>query len=278
MMCETVRREVEAWERLDLVNDPELDEPVTDMGFIEALNVAGDGDVEVAFRLPTYWCSPNFAFLMADDIHRELSALPWTREVRVTLHDHMFADRLNAAVAGGRGFEEIFDDLSTGEDMAALRDKFARKAFDRRQEAVILGLRAAGWTDEAIVSMTAGALDEADFMPASRTDASDEIAAEARRQRPRYLALARRQGQVAAPGDRAFVQFDGARIRAEELEDHLGRLRAVRVNMEFSGALCRGLKATRYKEREVVDGEPTLVDFILESARPGEMDTQDRRA
>ncbi|MEW5421102.1 iron-sulfur cluster assembly protein [Amorphus sp. 3PC139-8] len=278
MVCERDRREVEAWERLDFVNDPELDEPVTDMGFIEALGVADDGDVEVAFRLPTYWCSPNFAFLMADDIHRELSALPWTREVRVTLHDHMFADRLNAAVADGRGFEEIFDDLSTGEDMDGLRAKFARKAFDRRQEALLLGLRVAGWSAEAIVAMTVDELAEADFTPLSRTDASNEIAAEARRQRPRYLMLARRQGLVSGAEDPAFVQFDGAPIPAQELDDHLGRLRAVRVNMEFSGALCRGLKASRYKERPSVKGDLTLVDFIPGSVPAAEMDKHDRRA
>jgi len=278
MACRNDERAVEAWECLDLVNDPELDEPVTEMGFIEALTVADDGDVDVAFRLPTYWCSPNFAFLMADDIHRELSALPWTGAVRVTLHDHMFADRLNAAVAGGRGFEEIFDDLSTGEDMAALRDKFARKAFDRRQEALLLALRAAGRTAEAMVSMTVEELAGADFTPLARTEASDEIAAEARRQRPRYLALAHRQGLLAAPGDRAFVRFEGAAIPVEDLDAHLGRLRAVRVNMEFSGALCRGLKASRYKERQPAGGEPTLVDFILDRKPPGEVAAHSRRA
>ena len=67
--------------------DPELDEPVTDMGFVEAVSVTGRaaGAVQVSFRLPTYWCSPNFAFLMADDIKRagRGSALgrarPWSR-------------------------------------------------------------------------------------------------------------------------------------------------------------------------------------------------------
>lgn len=278
MVCERERREGEAWERLDFVNDPELDEPVTDMGFIEALGVDEDGDVDVAFRLPTYWCSPNFAFLMADDIHRELSALPWTREVRVTLHDHMFADRLNAAVANGRGFEEIFDDLSTGEDMDGLRAKFARKAFDRRQEALLLGLRAAGWSAEAIVAITVGELAEADFTPTSRTEASDEIAAEARRQRPRYLMLARRQGLVSRAEDRAFMEFDGDPLLAGELDAHLGRLRSVRVNMEFSGALCRGLKASRYKERPSVEGELTLADFIPGPMPAAEMNNPDRRA
>jgi hypothetical protein len=45
---------------------------------------------------------------------------------------------------------------------------------------------------------------------------------------------------------------------------YLGDLKSVRINMEFNGALCRGLKSTRYKEAEFVDGEPTLVDFILD--------------
>ena len=67
----------DVWARLDLVMDPELDEPVTDMGFIEAVSITGpasmqdNSTVDVSFRLPTYWCSPNFAFLMAEDIAKE---------------------------------------------------------------------------------------------------------------------------------------------------------------------------------------------------------------
>ena len=62
------RRLGEIWARLDEVPDPELDEPITAMGFVELVTL-GEGDrVEVDFRLPTYWCSPNFAFLMAEGI------------------------------------------------------------------------------------------------------------------------------------------------------------------------------------------------------------------
>ena len=54
----------QVWARLDLVMDPELDEPVTDMGFIEAVSITGRHgrqfqQVEISFRLPTYWCSPE---------------------------------------------------------------------------------------------------------------------------------------------------------------------------------------------------------------------------
>ncbi len=47
--------------------DPELDEPITDLGFVRSVEVDGDGDVEVHLRLPTSFCSPNFAYLMASD-------------------------------------------------------------------------------------------------------------------------------------------------------------------------------------------------------------------
>ena len=42
------------------VRDPELDEPVTDLGFVSELKVDGD-TVGIRLRLPTYFCAPNFA-------------------------------------------------------------------------------------------------------------------------------------------------------------------------------------------------------------------------
>ncbi|WP_366512947.1 iron-sulfur cluster assembly protein, partial [Mesorhizobium sp.] len=42
-------REKELWRRLGEVNDPELDEPITEMGFVERAEVKDDGSVEVDF-------------------------------------------------------------------------------------------------------------------------------------------------------------------------------------------------------------------------------------
>ena len=39
--------------RLATVTDPELDEPVTDLGFVEEVTVGADGAVSIDFRLPT---------------------------------------------------------------------------------------------------------------------------------------------------------------------------------------------------------------------------------
>ena len=63
---------VRAWEALGTVIDPELDQPVTELGFVAALRVrplgsTGSYEVHVVLRLPTYFCAPNFAYLMVAD-------------------------------------------------------------------------------------------------------------------------------------------------------------------------------------------------------------------
>ncbi len=45
------------------VRDPELDEPITDLDFVPALEIVDDS-VRVRLRLPTYFCAPNFAYLI----------------------------------------------------------------------------------------------------------------------------------------------------------------------------------------------------------------------
>src|ERR1700691_3251825 len=59
---------------LETVRDPELDEPVTSLGFVSSCTVSADGDAQVRLRLPTYFCAPNFAFLMVADAYDAVSA------------------------------------------------------------------------------------------------------------------------------------------------------------------------------------------------------------
>ncbi|MGQ3215303.1 MAG: iron-sulfur cluster assembly protein [Shinella sp.] len=247
------RRSEELWRRLEQVNDPELDEPVTAMGFVERAVFALDGSVHIDFRLPTYWCSPNFAFLMLDGIRNALDGLSWSPAYRVTLHDHMFAEEVNRGIADGKSFGEIFGELAGDQDLESLRAIFRAKAFKRRQEAVLLGLRQQGLTDGEIVGMDLSEFDAAGF-----------DAGEATKQKPRYRDALLGRWPDRQPGSAAFVTWEGDRIAVEALAAYLADLRSVRINMEFSGALCRGLKHTRYKEMDVIDGEPTLVDFIMD--------------
>lgn len=232
-VAEAKRREVLA--RLDRVTDPELDEPVTALGFIREIGIEDSGRVEIAFRLPTYWCSANFAFLMADDMRREVGALAWVREVRPRLLDHMYADEINAGVARGASFKQVFGGEVVDETLEELRAKFLRKAFQRRQEAVLLALIEAGIQAGALV-----ALDLAGLTTISPS-APDWPA-----KRERYVEMrARLAARPLDANDAAFVTLDGAPLAPEGFDLHLRTLRGVRLNMEFNGALCRGLLAAR---------------------------------
>ncbi|MBR0754387.1 iron-sulfur cluster assembly protein [Bradyrhizobium jicamae] len=235
------RKTGEVWERLAMVTDPELDEPVTELGFVEQVSVDHDDRVEIVFRLPTYWCSANFAFLMADDMRRAVSSLPWVREARPQLRDHMVADEINKGVREGMSFGDALKGFAAGGSLDELREKFRRKAFERRQEVMILALRGLGYEDPAICRMNLGTFDAITF-------GSEDVA----RQKPRYRELLVERRLADHPADPAFVTFDGAPIKRHEMVSYLQRLRGVRINMEFNSSLCRGLLAVRYRE---LDGD-----------------------
>jgi len=57
----------------------------------------------------------------------------------------------------------------------------------------------------------------------------------------------------------AFVDEHGRAVAVADFPAHRRVLRRVTVNVEFNGALCRGLLAARFNEPE---GEPTLLDFV----------------
>jgi len=253
----------EVWARLDRVMDPELDEPITDMGFVEGVTVHDGTDVIVSFRLPTYWCSPNFAFLMAEGIKREVDALPWARDTMVQLEDHMAAEEMNAAVNAGGSFADAFEELRDGEDLDALRDKFDRKAFQRRQEVAIKALIARGQSVPHVLATTLATLQGARFSDATEV-----------RQTGRYLDLLQSRKLAVAPDDPAFPTWEGAAITEQNFKTYMELLRSVRINMEFSGSLCHGLKRSRYKEVDLSGDTPTLVDFILQ----GKAEAPDKRS
>jgi metal-sulfur cluster biosynthetic enzyme len=243
----------QVWARLDLVMDPELDEPVTDMGFIETVSIIDSAQqnaatVHVSFRLPTYWCSPNFAFMMAEDIKRQIEVLPWVGQAVVTLEDHMAADEMNAAINSGASFGSVFEDLHPGEDLSALREKFDVKAFQRRQEVVIKALIAIGFHPTEIIAMPRGLLEQTVF-----PDPEDA------RQKTRYLAILAQKKLSPDPCDLGLPTYQGPAIADYGL--YMGLLRSVRINMEFSGSLCRGLKQSRYHEADISGAVPVLVDL-----------------
>ena len=227
-------RAAEVYSLLGTVTDPELDEPVTDLGFVEEVTVGADGTVAIDFRLPTFWCAANFAYMMAEDMRDAVSALPWVTRVVPRLREHMCADEVNRGVAEGLAFGAAFGEAGDDDSLANLRTTFQHKAFQGRQEALLRALLAQGLHKAALVAMTVGELERA---AASGTEGANL--------RRRYLDMRARVGGPAGPDALAFVTVEGAPLTEAGFDEHLRALASVRIAMEFNGALCRGLLAAR---------------------------------
>jgi metal-sulfur cluster biosynthetic enzyme len=235
----------EARAALRQVLDPELDQSVVELGFIADLVVVGD-TVSVTFRLPTFWCSANFAWIMAEDMRLALAALPWLKAADIRLADHFASDKINEGIARNRSFRETFAD-EAGDDLAGLRATFRRKAYLGRMSALIEGLRELGWRDEVIVDATLGGL--------AAVDAGSPV-------RPlidRYLELRAFFGGACRAGDAAFRTAEGEPIHAARLPAYLRDIRMTRRGVEANGEMCRILLAERYRDGGAAQGDRQAV-------------------
>jgi metal-sulfur cluster biosynthetic enzyme len=213
---------------LDVVKDPELDEPITDLGFVRSVQVR-DADVEVQLRLPTAFCSPNFAYLMASDAKDVLTALPWTELVIVQLDDHHDSGLINAGLAADAGYRGTFRHEAEN-DLEELRETFRRKAHTAAMERCLTALLRA----DPLRQLSAVTL--ADLPPGPHT--------EALRSRRRALSL---------PDDPAalvLVDHTGASYDETAVPLVIRRARSTRISIEGNAHFCRGLLRTRYPEED----------------------------
>ena len=213
---------------LGAVIDPELDEPITTLGFVRSCEVSAEGDVTVHLRLPTPQCAPNFAFLMASDAREAVRGVPGVGEARVVLDDHYTGAEINEAVAGDAGFAQAFPGETRGE-LSALRALFRRKALVGRQARVCEAL-AAEHDDAALCAM------RVDELPAT-PDVE------------RCLELRRELGLPHGGDAPALVAGDGSAIEPDQLRMWLRKARLVSLSLESNAAICRSLLAARSPDR-----------------------------
>jgi len=213
---------------LDRVRDPELDEPITALGFVASCTKSDDGVAEVRLRLPTYFCAPNFAFLMVADAYDAVSAVDGVVRTEVVLEDHFASDRINRGVAARAGFTQVFAGEAV-DDLSRLRADFLRKAVLAGTDRVCRPLLAAGAAAEDLAGVVLGELTasaDLDRLRSRRTD----------------LGL--------PAGDDAPLLIDpttGAAIGVEALPLHLRRARLTGVSLEANAVTCRDLFAQRYR-------------------------------
>lgn len=210
---------------LGAVRDPELDEAITDLDFVSSIRIDGRS-VSVRLRLPTFFCAPNFAWLMVADARRAVAAVHGVDHVDVALDGHVTAKEINVGVATDADFDGAFPGLADG-GLEDLRATFRRKAFLARQHRLLAALRDDGVDAAALCSMTVGSL-----------EAGPETAV--------YLQRRAELGLDTDPAAPLVVDAAGAAVEPADLDDHLVRIRTVAVSIEGNAGFCRGLLQTRY--------------------------------
>lgn len=239
--------ETEILDALATVTDPELDEPITDLGFVRSVQVDDDG-VTVHLRLPTAFCSPNFAYLMAADALDALRDIDEVGKVRVLLDDHHDSDKINAGLAADAGYLGTFG-VEADKSLDELRKVFWRKAHTAAMERAIMSLlRETPMDVEQIGHLLLRDLPE------------DKVKA----------ALLRRRftiGLSNCPNSKVLVDDEGNSVAPEEVPLRLRFARSVRISMEGNSHFCRGLLATRYSDDEPAGTVPVVTDTRTRRSR-----------
>jgi metal-sulfur cluster biosynthetic enzyme len=223
------------WAALGTVMDPELDEPITDLGFVASHRLlpadGGRVDVEVHLRLPTSFCAPNFAYLMAADAQDALGALDEVRDVAVWLDDHHDSTKINSGLAAGGGYRGTFEH-EADDSLDELRTIFRRKAHTAAMERSCAALlRTSSWAVADLHTLTLSDL------PEGRTT-------DALLQRRRDL------GFATDPAALVMVDDHGRPVSEDQVPLRLRFARTTRISVEGNAHFCRGLLATRYPGAE----------------------------
>ena len=222
---------------LDRVLDPELDESVLSLGFVESVTGDESGSVTVELRLPTYWCAANFSYLMASDVRRELSGLAGVRAVTVKLNEHFASREIEDGAGPGKTFAEAFP--GSGPDtLEQTRQIFLRKGFFTRQEKLLRALKQSGLSFDEIAALRVN--DVSGSGGRCQTDA---------RTVSRYLERRWELGLDCSDSARLIVDVTGRAIPAEELETYYIRARTTRLAMEANGSLCLAMLQSRNSNR-----------------------------
>lgn len=236
------------YEAIANVLDPELDESLVKLGFIDRVEVKGP-NVAITFKLPTYWCSPNFAYLMAADLRQQAATVPGVQNVRVALLDHCSEDEVSNAVNAGRSFADAFPEETTEDaHLENLRRTFLRKGFLMRQDSLLRQMLKIRLDEAAIASLHVSDLryDEASNTAWVRIDGREHRLERVGRSALAYQQRRKALGLPHAAGDALIIDDQGHPLQAGELREFLRRSRSIRMNILFNTALCKGLFHTRY--------------------------------
>jgi hypothetical protein len=186
------------------------------------------GRVEVHLRLPTSFCAPNFAYLMASDAKDALSAVPGVGEVVVELDDHHDSELINRGLAASAGYRGTFAHEAE-HDLDELRATFQRKAHTAAMERCLTALLRA--------------------QPGLSEDTLGEVVIAELPDDERTAGLLRRRAEIGLdnhPHSRVLVDEHGNGYAPADVPMALRRARSTRISVDGNAHFCRGLLRTRY--------------------------------
>ncbi len=233
-------------ERLDHVHDPELDRSIVELQYVESIEI-DDGAVTVAFVLPTAWCSPAFAWMMATGIRDEVEEISGVTSVTVRLSDHMHGDEIMTGVNQRRSFDSVFEDAEDG--IMAVQQKLDEKARFARQHSAIKTLQQAGLDPDQIAPLTRADVEldfSSDLAAVTVQDGALTVTV-ARDPLAKYLNKARETGLIDDESDRLFADREGEPLASdpESFESIVRDTRLASANIEGQGAICESLHESR---------------------------------
>ncbi|ELZ05255.1 iron-sulfur cluster assembly protein [Natrialba asiatica] len=240
-------------DRLDRVTDPELDRSIVTLEYIDAIAIEGRR-VRIDLTLPTAWCSPAFAWMMAIDARDEIESLASVGNAHITLHEHMHEAEINRGVNENLSFTEAFPDAD--DDVEAVRRELDEKARVARQYDAVQTLLEAGLDPDTIIELRGNDFETAERAESTGTSDTNETIAVYASDRSfavtvpatpieRYLEKARETDLVTSTDDILFRTPEGEPIDPGSFDLVHRRGRLAQVNMSGQGGICDGLRKAR---------------------------------
>lgn len=229
-------------ERLDRVDDPELDESIVELEYVRDLTIE-KSVVTVELVLPTAWCSPAFAWMMATGARDEIEDLSGVSECEIRLADHMHEAEINRGVNERLAFAEAFPDAEDGiEDVRRTLDEKARMG---RQYRAVAALTEAGIEPEQVVSLRRADISIDDEQALLTLADGGLVVPVPIEPMAEYLQKAKTVGLVTDPTDRLFRTPAGDPISPDEFEQVQRRARLAKTNVGGQGTVCAALNEAR---------------------------------
>jgi len=234
---------------LSTVTDPELDEPITDLGFVKDLSISNDGRVSLDLVTSTFWCSPNFVYMMLEEARDVVSKLGGINEVRVHLDGHHDSDRINEAINAGKSFSDCYGAEANG-NLVELNRMIRTRALRSRLFSMAMTLSKHGFSPEQLLDLSQQdvTFDGDSIVIRSPGGAVSISDFEDVRSVSRYVRFRER----IQPSDGPLVvwDLDGNPPKRDGFGSALKEARLARANFSLNAEMCRALLESRLNREQ----------------------------